>query len=113
MGKRTAQFSAMWKVEETWSKQQIFVSLCVFGNHHVDPQGFRRTLGTALLYAPRDLNGREWIAGRAALLVKDRVAEIRAARPNDYYKNSIARMNFEAELDNFVLRLQHLNQTRI
>ncbi len=46
-------------------------------------------------------------------MVKDRVAEIRAARPNDYYKSSIARMNFEAELDNFVLRLQHLNRTRI
>ena len=70
--------------------------------------GFRRTLGRAIMYALRNLDGREWVAGRAANIVKARIVALRT----DYYVRSVARATVEAELDNFVLRLQHLNRVR-
>ena len=88
------------------------MSLCAFGNHHVGGEdgGFRRTLGRAVLLGPRNLNGREWVAGRAHNDVKERILAIRR---RDYYATSVARATVEAELDNFVLRLQHLNRVRV
>ena len=70
--------------------------------------GFRRTLGRAIMYAPRNLDGREWVAGRAANIVKARIVALRT----DYYARSVARNTVEAELYNFVLCLQHLNRVR-
>ena len=39
--------------------------------------------------------------------------ELLDIRRGGYYATSVARATVEAELDNFVLRLQHLNSVRV